>query len=230
MLRMAASRLPTLVFVTGNAKKLEEVVSILGPSCPFTLVSAKIVSQHLLLGVPSGYNGPVSFLSLQDLPELQGEPEDVAREKAKLAASSLGVPVIVEDTSLCFNALGGLPGVYIKWFLEKLGRDGLPKLLEAWPDKTAYAQCIFALSEGPGKEVHVFTGRTPGKIVAPRSPPGQDVFGWDPIFQPDGFAETYAELDKSVKNTISHRFRALDLLRAHLAAKETAAATEGPAA
>ena len=87
---MAASRISKITFVTGNAKKLEEVVHILGPSCPFALVSANI-----------------------DLPELQGEPEDVAREKAKIAASTLGVPVIVEDTSLCFNALGGLPGTCI---------------------------------------------------------------------------------------------------------------------
>lgn len=170
-------------------------MSILGPSCPFTLVPAKI-----------------------DLPELQGEPEYVAREKAKIAAAQLGVPVIVEDTSLCFNALGGLPGVYIKWFLEKLGREGLPKLLDAWPDKSAYAQCIFALCEGPGQEVRLFVGRTPGTIVPPRLPPGQDVFGWDPCFQPDGFSETYAEMDKTVKNRISHRFRALEQLRVHLLA------------
>lgn len=163
---------------------------------------------------------------MQDLPELQGEPGDVAREKAKIAASTLGVPVIVEDTSLCFNALGGLPGVYIKWFLDKLGREGLPKLIDAWPDKTAYAQCIFALCDGPGKDVHLFVGRTPGTIVAPRAPAGQDVFGWDPIFQPDGFAETYAEMDKAVKNTISHRFRALDQLRTHLAAQTTKPADE----
>jgi inosine/xanthosine triphosphate pyrophosphatase family protein len=58
---------------------------------PFTLVSAKI-----------------------DLPELQGEPEEVAREKCKIAARQVGGPVMVEDTSLCFNALGGLPGIYIK--------------------------------------------------------------------------------------------------------------------
>jgi inosine triphosphate pyrophosphatase len=68
---------------------------------------------------------------------------------------------MVEDTSLCFNALGGLPGVYIKWFLEKLGHDGLNRLLAGWEDKTAYAQCIFALSLGPDDEPKVFVGRTP---------------------------------------------------------------------
>ena len=58
-----------------------------------------------------------------DLPELQGEPEDVAREKARLAAAALGGPALVEDTSLCFNALNGLPGPYVKWFLEKTGHE-----------------------------------------------------------------------------------------------------------
>ena len=53
-------------------------------------------------------------MSNTDLPELQGEPVDVSLEKCKLAAKEVGGPVIVEDTSLCFNALGGLPGVYIK--------------------------------------------------------------------------------------------------------------------
>ena len=55
---------------------------------------------------------------------------------------------MTEDTSLCFNALGGLPGPYIKWFLEKLGHDGLNRMLAGFDDKTAYAQCIFAYSSG----------------------------------------------------------------------------------
>jgi hypothetical protein len=79
-------------------------------------------------------------------------------------------------------------------------------------DKTAYAQCIFAFSRGPDDPdpPRVFVGRTPGGIVAARGP---HAFGWDPVFQPDGFRETYAEMDKDVKNGISHRYRALDKLR-----------------
>jgi inosine triphosphate pyrophosphatase len=105
-----------------------------------------------------------------DLPELQGEPEEVAREKCKIAAKAVNGPVLTEDTSLCFNALGGLPGIYIKWFLEKLGHEGLNNLLMAYPDKSAYAQCIFAFSLGPDEEPLVFVGRTPGKIVPARGP------------------------------------------------------------
>jgi len=117
---------------------------------------------------------------------------------------------MTEDTSLCFNALGGLPGVYIKWFLEKLGHEGLNNLLLAYNDKTAYAQCIFAFCEGPDSEPQVFVGRTPGKIVPARGPKN---FGWDPVFEPEGFTETYAEMDSKIKNTISHRYRSLALVQ-----------------
>ena len=140
--------LPTTIkFVTGNKKKLEEVIQILGDRFPFPLDSVKL-----------------------DLPELQGEPEYVAREKCRLAAEQLRGPVLVEDTSLCFNALGGLPGVYIKWFLDKTGHVGLNNLLAAYPDKSAYAQCIFAFSPGAGAEPLLFTGRTEGAIVPARGP------------------------------------------------------------
>eukprot|EP00597_Dinobryon_sp_UTEXLB2267_P003792 CAMPEP_0170065316 /NCGR_PEP_ID=MMETSP0019_2-20121128/5448_1 /TAXON_ID=98059 /ORGANISM="Dinobryon sp., Strain UTEXLB2267" /LENGTH=240 /DNA_ID=CAMNT_0010272153 /DNA_START=119 /DNA_END=841 /DNA_ORIENTATION=+ len=183
-----------ITFVTGNKKKLEEVISILGDSLPFELVSCKL-----------------------DLPELQGEPVDVSLEKCKLAAKMIGGPVIVEDTSLCFNALGGLPGVYIKWFLDKIGLTGLNNLLAAYSDKTAYAQCIFSLSLGPEHNATSFVGRTDGSIVPARGPTD---FGWDPVFQPLGYNMTYAEMPKDLKNSLSHRFRSLEALRTHLIENE----------
>lgn len=179
-------------FATGNNKKLQEVVAILahGDPLPFTVDAVKL-----------------------DLPELQGEPEDIAREKCRLAAKEVGGAVMVEDTCLCFNALHGLPGPYVKWFLEKVGHDGLNRMLHGFDDHTGYAQCTFAYTPGPEYDPLVFVGRTPGTIVPAR---GDNQFGWDPIFQPDGFQETYAEMDKAVKNTISHRYRALDALRTYL--------------
>ncbi|KAF6259817.1 inosine triphosphate pyrophosphatase-like protein [Scenedesmus sp. NREL 46B-D3] len=182
----------TIYFATGNKKKLEEVVAILsaGHELPFKVEPAKL-----------------------DLPELQGEPEEISVEKCRIAAKQLGAAVMVEDTSLCFNAYKGLPGPYIKWFLEKLGHDGLNRMLAGFEDKSAYAQCIFAYSPGPGAEPVTFVGRTEGAVVPARGPAD---FGWDPVFQPDGYQETYAEMDKGVKNTISHRYRALDKLRAYL--------------
>ena len=183
----------TITFVTGNAKKLEEVIAILGSKFPHDVISQKI-----------------------DLPEYQGTPQEIAVEKCREAAKILNGPVMVEDTCLCFNAMGGLPGPYIKWFLSELKPEGLHKMLTAWDDKTAYAMCIFAYADGTKNEesglfnIQLFEGRTPGQIVEPRGP--RD-FGWDPCFQPDGFDQTYAELDKEVKNTISHRFRALQALK-----------------
>ena len=59
-----------------------------------------------------------------DLPEYQGDPDEVARAKSELAAKEIKGPLITEDTCLCFNALGGMPGPYIKWFLQKIGPEG----------------------------------------------------------------------------------------------------------
>ena len=86
------------------------------------------------------------------------------------------------------------------------------KLLAGFEDKSAYALCIFAYGE-PGKEIKLFTGRTDGHIVEPRGP---RTFGWDACFQPLNFDQTYAELPKELKNTISHRFKAIDALKSHL--------------
>lgn len=128
-----------IVFVTGNAGKLKEVKAYIEGSAealPFTLVSESV-----------------------DLPELQGEPESIAAEKARFAFKALGRPVLVEDTSLCFNALKGLPGPYIKDFLTKLGHDGLNQMLAGFDDKSAYAQCIFAYYDG-ATDPQLFVGRS----------------------------------------------------------------------
>ena len=106
-------------------------------------------------------------------------------------------PAMIEDVSLCFNALGGMPGPYIKDFLNAAGREGLYKMLHGFEDKSAYAQCIFGFCEGPDAAPVTFVGRCPGKIVAPT---GENNFGWDPIFMPDGFDKTFAELDVDTKN------------------------------
>ncbi|CAG4968702.1 unnamed protein product [Colias eurytheme] len=181
-----------LTFVTGNIKKLEEVKVILGNNFPLEVTNHKL-----------------------DLPELQGEINEVSIQKCREAARRLKKPVIIEDTCLCFNALQGLPGPYIKWFLDKLKPEGLHQLLAGWEDKSAEAVCTFAYSPGnPEDEVILFQGITTGTIVSPR---GTRDFGWDCIFQPDGYDKTYAELPKEEKNKISHRFKALDKLKSYFA-------------
>jgi len=181
----------TLTFVTGNANKLAEVQAILGDAVP------GLTNRAL------------------DLPEMQGTIEEISKDKARRAAEAIGGPVIVEDTCLCFNALKGLPGPYVKWFLKELGPEGLTNMLAAYKDKSGQAVCTFAYCEGPGKEVLVFDGRTDGKIVSPRGPA---TFGWDPIFEYEG--QTYAEMDKVEKNKISHRYKALQNLKAFLESQD----------
>ncbi|XP_054900594.1 inosine triphosphate pyrophosphatase [Poeciliopsis prolifica] len=186
---MAAPARKTVVFVTGNAKKLEEVVHILGDKFPYKIVSKKI-----------------------DLPEFQGEPDEICIQKCEEAARQVDGPVMVEDTCLCFRALGGLPGPYIKWFLKKLKPRGLYTLLAGFEDKSAWALCTFGFSAGKDEPVQLFRGKIEGMIVEPRGPPD---FGWDPCFEPDGYDKTYAELPKEVKNSMSHRYLALAAMSEH---------------
>ncbi|KAJ5778073.1 hypothetical protein N7520_001319 [Penicillium odoratum] len=169
----------TLKFVTGNPNKVIEVNAILGGWIPVESVSL-------------------------DLPEIQGSLEEIATDKCRRAAEIINGPVIVEDSALEFHAMKGLPGPYIKYFLESLGNDGLNKLLYSHTDKSANAVCTFAFSAGPEMEPLVFQGRLEGKIVPARGPP---VFGWEPIFEHKG--ETLAEMAHDKKNKLSHRYQAL---------------------
>ena len=105
-------------------------------------------------------------------------------------------------------------GPYIKWYLEKIGNEGLFKTLDKFEDKSAYALCTFSFALGPDEEPVTLTGKTMGKIVSPRGPPD---FGWDPIFEPDGYEQTYAEMAKEEKNKISHRYRALEEVKNYFA-------------
>ena len=174
-----------LYFVTGNKNKLAEVQQILGDSVDLEAVDI-------------------------DLPELQGTPEEIVLEKCRIAFDQLKKPCIVEDTSLCFNALNGLPGPYIKWFIKDGDLTKLQKMLVGFNNYTGYAQCIFALKTEERFETVLFVGQTHGKIVEPKGPKN---FGWDPVFQPDGSDKTFAEMDNNEKNKISHRFKALEKMQ-----------------
>ena len=179
-----------IVFVTGNSNKATETQSILG--------DIKIVDF--------------------DLPEIQGTPEEVANDKCRKAAKIIKGPVLIEDTSLSFDALNGLPGVYIKDFYKKLKNQGLVKLISNYDTNRATARCIFAYSSGPNDQPKLFIGVTLGSIVDPR---GSNNFGWDPIFEPLGYQETYAQLDSITKNKISHRLKALQLVKEYFLKKNT---------
>ena len=179
-----------IYFATGNKHKLEEVRGIL---------------SHF----------EVEQIEL-DLPELQGEPEEIAREKAKIAAEKARKPVFIEDTSLIFNAWNGLPGPYVKHFMEKLGVAGVYKMLGPFEDKTGYAQVIIGFCE-PGKEPHVFIGRVDGKIVPPA---GSTRFYFDQILIPEGETRRFSEMTVEEKNRISHRKRAVEKFNEWLLKRE----------
>ena len=170
-------------FVSGNKNKLKELNEIL---------SSNIKDIE------------VKQLDI-DLPELQGYPEDIVKGKLKLAlekAKDLKGPVLVEDTSLCFNAYGGLPGAYIKYFLKAIKPEGLYKMACAFDDHSAYAQSIYGLQKNEKEEPKLFVGKTEGEIVEPK---GDNNFGWDPCFKPSCSKKTFAEMDEKEKNRISHR-------------------------
>ena len=178
----------TLYFATGNKDKFREAKEILKG---FSLKQIKI-----------------------ELPELQGHPEEVAREKARIAYKAIKKPVFVDDTGLAFNALKGMPGIYIKHFLKAIGQKGLVRLLAGHKDKSAVA--FASLGYCDGKQTNVFIGYCEGKIVPPKSKGYGFGFGWDPIFSPKGYKGTFATIKPEIKNIISHRRQALEAFCRHL--------------
>ncbi len=116
---------------------------------------------------------------------------------------------IVEDTSLYISALNDLPGPLIKWFVEKLGCDGLANLIAGKKNKKAIAKTIFGYAKDKNN-ISFYEGVTEGKIV---SPLGSNGFGFDSIFQPDGSDKTFGEMAKEEKQQFSMRVKALKKLK-----------------
>jgi len=179
-----------IYFVTGNKDKLREVKEILN------IHGIEILQAEI------------------DLPEFQGSYEEVSIAKAKMAYDKLKKPLFVDDTSLSFTALNGLPGVYIKDFLSALGHEGLNKILSSYDDKSATARVTLTYVDED--QVKTFVGECKGKIVMPKVKGGFK-FGWDPIFEPNQFpGETFSTISAEDKNSISHRRKALDKFKEFL--------------
>ena len=148
-----------------------------------------------------------------DLPEIQ-ELEARKIIEGKLNEAIKKNPdkmFFCEDTSLYIDSLNGLPGPLIKWFLERLENNGIFDLVSKYENKDATARTVVGFTDG--KEIVFFEGEVKGKIVNPR---GDINFGWDPIFQPEGYDETFAELSFEEKNKISMRKQALIKLKKYL--------------
>lgn len=157
-----------------------------------------------------------------DLPELQDlDVAQVAVVKAAAAREALDAPdspILVEDSGLIVEAWNGLPGALTKWFLASVGNEGILRMLSGEEDRSARAVCAVAIAFADGS-VRVFLGEVRGSIAL--EPRGSGGFGWDPIFVPEGYSETYADLGPR-KHEDSHRARALraarEAIRAGLAA------------
>lgn len=145
---------------------------------------------------------------VEDLPTLEGN----ALKKAKFWYQRTGIPSLSDDTGLEVEALGGEPGVYSARYAgpDATYEDNVQKLLEEMKgieNRSARFRTVVALVSE--KEL-LFEGVCEGEII--RQPRGEKGFGYDPVFLPDGFNRTFAELNAEEKNRISHRGRALQKL------------------
>lgn len=154
-----------VVFITGNQNKADYLSKYLG--CPVDHVKV-------------------------DLDEIQSlDLKEVVRHKMLQAYETVKQPVLVEDVSLEFTALGRLPGTFIRRFLDELSHEGLCRLVDS-KDRTAIARCVFGYFDGTNE--HYFEGGLKGSI--PDKPAGKGGYGWDSIFIPEGYSVTRAELNE----------------------------------
>lgn len=172
-----------IYFVTGNKNKLKEV----------QMIWPEIEGLEL---------------DLKEVQEL--EPKNILEEKLEEAKKyKPNTCLMVEDLSLEIDGMNGLPGPLIKWFLKSVGREGVYKMAKMFGNQEAIARVTLGFVDKNGENKY-FEGIVKGKIVEPR---GESDFGWDPIFIPEGFDKTFAEMGAEEKNKISHRKIALEKLR-----------------
>ena len=182
-----------LVVATNNAHKLEEISAILGDE--MELLSLKDINCHA------------------DIPETANTLEGNARQKAMYIYENYGMDCFADDTGLEVDALNGAPGVFSARYAGD-GHDSeanMEKLLKELKGKenrkAQFRTAICLIMEG--KE-YLFEGIVKGEIIAEKR--GGAGFGYDPIFVPEGYEQTFAELGNDIKNTISHRARAVENL------------------
>ncbi|GCE29975.1 non-canonical purine NTP pyrophosphatase [Dictyobacter alpinus] len=148
-----------------------------------------------------------------DLIEIQSlDVAEIVEYKAREAYKHIQAPVLVEDTSLQFLALGKLPGPLVKWFLAELGTHGLCHLLDASMDRSAVATVQLGFYDG--HSFQAFTGTREGTISL--HPRGSNGFGWDAIFIPSGYQKTWAEMTPEEGQETSMRTLALKKFEAYL--------------
>ncbi len=184
-----------LVAATNNRHKLVEIRNILTPK------GIEILSAADVGGVPDVEENGETF-------------EENAIIKATAAAAHTGLPVIADDSGLEVFALGGEPGVYSARYAGEgaTDEDRMAKLLKNLvneDDRSARFVCVIALAK-PGNVIGTVEGEVRGSIG--HTPIGSNGFGYDPLFIPDGYDKTFAELESDEKDSISHRGNALQAL------------------
>ena len=158
-------------------------------------------------------------LNLPDVEETGTTFEENSRLKADELCKISGLPCLADDSGLCVNALNGRPGVYSARYAPNRDFDkGMDKLLKEIKDsgsndRSAYFACVMAFAV-PNEDTKVFEGRVNGVIT--ESKEGKGGFGYDPIFKPNGYNQTFGDLPKEEKNKISHRGNACKKFVAYL--------------
>ncbi len=179
----------------------------------FTFISGnekKAVQLKLWLGLPVRHQK----LDIEEIQSL--DLQAVAAHKARQAYAQLKKPVLVEDVGVTFDALGALPGPYIKWFLEELGGEGLTNLVARLDSQKATVSICYAWYNGT--DMRFFEHSVRGSI--PPEPRGSTDFGWNADFIPEGSDKTYGEMTDDEKQPFSMRAQAIDKLRAFLEADD----------
>ena len=196
-----------IVFATNNAHKLSEIRQILGND--IEILSLADIGCH------------------DDIPETADTLEGNALQKAQYVYDHYHLSCFADDTGLEVDALGGEPGIYSARYAGD-GHDSeanMQKLLQKLGEnnnRKARFRTVIALIEKeedekvtePSEKTSFFEGIVEGQII--REKRGQEGFGYDPIFQPDGYDETFAQLGLEIKNRISHRARAVEKLAKYL--------------
>lgn len=192
-----------IVFATNNQHKLQEIREILSPE--FEIVSLKEIGCH------------------EDIPETGNTLEENALQKARYISERYHISCFADDTGLEVEALGGAPGVHSARYAEGTDHDSeanmtkLLRELEGKENRQARFRTVIALielGEDETENVHLFEGIVEGHIFTERQ--GNEGFGYDPIFVPEGYEKSFAALGETIKNHISHRARAVKKLAEYL--------------
>jgi len=178
----------------------------------------KIKEIHELPGISADIIGLRDLNIEEDIPETGQTLEENSRIKARYVSARYSIPVFADDSGLFVEALNGEPGVYSARYAGP-ERDSerniglLLRKLERVQNRKARFETVITLIEENGNEFQ-FKGNVHGTIIKNRR--GFGGFGYDPVFIPDGYNLTFAEMKSEEKNKISHRFQAVQKLAAHL--------------